>query len=244
MTKLIQAQLQHQVEILVANGAVAPAQTIMAGIGYHPAALAAGQSLLQEWLSHKSRATAFLAAQKQATQASEAAQQAAQAELSSLSQTVRVLFGRDQAVLTSLGLLPRRSHTNGVEAVANGSENGNGANPQANHTSTSIAALLARWRLLLTNVQTLNEEQLATLASAGWSAERLAAAATLLETYVAANTTLKQKIQAYRAESAAARNAETTLRQWYSQVTRLSRLAIKQADPDNRAQLQGLLGLS
>jgi hypothetical protein len=216
----------------------------MAGIGYHPAALAAGQSLLQQWLNHKSKATALLAAQKQATQASEAAQQAAQAELSSLSQTVRVLFGADQAVLTSLGLLPRRSYTNGVEAAANGSESGNGGSPHISRTSTSIAARLARWRLLLTNIQTLSVEQQTLLSSAGWSAERLTAAANLVEACTAANTNLKQKIQAYRAESVAAHNAETTLRQWYSQVTRLSRLAIKQADPDNRAQLQGLLGLS
>lgn len=42
---------------------------------------------------------------------------------------------------------------------------------------------------------------------------------------------------------AAARTTETAVRQWYSQASRLSRLAIKQADPANREQLQELLGL-
>lgn len=96
---------------------------------------------------------------------------------------------------------------------------------------------------MLANLQTLSKKQQARLADAGWSAERQAAAASLVEAYAAANTGHKQKIQAYRAESAAAKTAEITLRQWYSQVTRLSRLAIKKADPDNQEQLQGLLGL-
>ena len=243
MSKLTHSQLQRQVEILVANGQVAPAQTIMAGIGYLPDALAAGQSLLQRWLSHKTKAQALLATQKQATQAGEAARQTAQTELSSLSQTVRVLFGADQAVLTSLGLLPRRSSTNGVEAPLNGNGNGNGNSHHASRPSNSIAETIARRRLLLANLQTLSKKQQARLADAGWSAERQAAAASLVEAYAAANTGHKQKIQAYRAESAAAKTAEITLRQWYSQVTRLSRLAIKKADPDNQEQLQGLLGL-
>ena len=239
MPRPTHSQLQRQVEILVANGQVAPVQAIMAGIGYPPDALATGQSLLQRWLSHKTKAQALLATQKQTTQAGEAARQAAQTELSSLSQTVRVLFGTDQAVLTSLGLLPRRSSTNGVEAPLNGNSNGY----HASQPSSSIAETIARWRLLLVNLQTLSKKQQARLADAGWSAERQAAAASLVEAYAAANNSQKQKIQAYRAESAAAQTSEITLRQWYSQVTRLARLAIKKADPHNREQLQGLLGL-
>lgn len=243
MSKLTHSQLQRQVEILVANGQVAPVQTIMAGIGYPPDALAAGQSLLQRWLNHKTKTQALLATQKQATQAGVAARQAAQTELSSLSQTVRVLFGADQAMLTSLGLLPRRSSVNGVEAASNGNDNGTGNGRHPSRSSASIAETIARRRLLLVNLQTLSKKQQARLADAGWSAERQAAAASLVEAYAAANTGHKQKIQAYRAESATAQTAEITLRQWYSQVTRLARLAIKKADPNNREQLQGLLGL-
>jgi hypothetical protein len=213
----------------------------MAGIGYPPDALATGQSLLQRWLSHKTKAQALLATQKQTTQAGEAARQAAQTELSSLSQTVRVLFGADQAMLTSLGLLPRRSSPNGVEAPLNGNGNGNGHH--ASHPSKSIAETIARWRLLLVNLQTLSKKQQARLTDADWSVERQSAAASLVEAYAAANNSQKQKIQTYRAESAAAQTAEINLRQWYSQATRLARLAIKKADPNNREQLQGLLGL-
>jgi hypothetical protein len=243
MSKPTHSQLQRQVEILVANGQTAPIQTIMAGIGYPPDSLATGQSLLQRWLSHKTKAQALLATQKQTTQAGEAARQAAQTELSSLSQTVRVLFGADQAVLTSLGLLPRRSSVNGVEAPLNGNSNGNGNGHHASQPSSSIAETIARWRLLLANLQTLSKKQQARLTDAGWSAERQAAAASLVEAYAVANNSQKQKIQTYRAESAAAQTAEITLRQWYSQVTRLARLAIKKADPNNKEQLQGLLGM-
>lgn len=245
MKTINQSQLQRQVEILVANGKADPAQAVLATIGYRPENLDAGQSLLQTWLAHKSRATALLAAQKEATEAEAAARWAAHTELTNLSQTVRVLFGANGAVLTSLGLQFRRSHTNGVEMMADGNGNGNGNSNHHQRTrlSTSIAAVIARWRLLLANIPALSAEQQSDLAGCGWDSERLAAAAALVEACAAAHTGQKQKTQAYRAESAAAYAAETALRQWYSQVTRLSRLAIKRADPDNHAQLRGLLGL-
>ncbi|MBI1880118.1 MAG: hypothetical protein HYR94_18175 [Chloroflexi bacterium] len=247
MARFNQAQLQRQVEILIANGKLAQAQAIIATIGYNPAGLEAGQSLLQQWLNHKTKAQALLADQKQATIAQEQARRVARAELSNLSQTVRVLFGRDQTVLTSLGLLPRRSSANGVEPALNG--NGNGAEPSHGNgyvrrrVSMSLAEIVARWRLLVANMPTLTEVQQAELANAGWSAERIAGASELVDACAAADTAQQQKIQAHRAEAAAAREAEIAMRQWYGQATHLSRLAIKQADPGNREQLRGLLGL-
>lgn len=109
--------------------------------------------------------------------------------------------------------------------------------------SKKIYHTLARWRLLLANVQALSEEQRTRLAGAGWNEERLAAAQALIEAYAAADTGHKQSAQTYRVASAAAREVEAELREWYRQATRLVKLAIKQADPANQARLEELLGL-
>lgn len=247
MSKFTQSQLQRHLEILVTNGQLAPAQAVIAPVGYNAAALEAGNALLQEWLAQKTRARALLAAQKQATADEVNTRRAAEAELSKLSQAVRTLFGADTAVLTSLGLLPRRSRSNGVEPAANGSDpeagSPNGQNHHPGRLSTSLAAIVARGRLLLANIQTLSAAQLSELAAFGWTGERLAAAAALVEAAAAAHTGQKQKMQSYRAAAAAATEAELATRRWYDGVARRSRLAIKQADPGNRDHLRGLLGL-
>lgn len=246
MSRLSQPQLQRHLEILVTNGQLAPAQAVIAPVGYDAAALAAGNTLLQTWLDRKSRARALLAAQKQATADELSTRQAAEAELKNLSQAVRTLFGADTAVLTSLGLLPRRSRVNGSEP-ANGSaptdSSQNGQSYQPSRPSTSIATLIARGRLLLANIQTLSAAQLSELAAFGWTAARLAAAAALVEATATAHTGQIQQMQRYRAEAAAAAEAEHSTRCWYDGVARRSRLAIKQADPANRDRLRGLLGL-
>lgn len=242
MSRLSQPQLQRHLEILVTNGQLAPAQAVMAPVGYDAATLETGNALLQTWLDRKSRARALLAAQKQATADEVNTRRAAEAELKNLSQAVRTLFGADTAVLTSLGLLPRRSRVNNTEpASTEGSQNGQSY--QSNRSSESIAAMIARGRLLLTNIQTLSESHLNELAAFGWTAERLAAAAALVEATATAHTGQIQKMQSYRAEAAAAAEAELSTRRWYDGVARRSRLAIKQADPANRDRLRGLLGL-
>lgn len=227
-----QAELPRHLEILVANGKLAEAQAVIGPIGYDAAALAAGQNLLQHWLELANQAKALLAAQKQATYGSENACQVAQAELNNLSQTVRTLFGADEAVLTALGLYARRRSANGVEATN-----------ETSQPSKSLAAKIARWRRLLANIQTLNTGQHSELAQFGWGMERLAAATTLVEACAAAHTGQRQKIQAYRAAAAAAQTAEVTVRAWYQQAARRARLAIQQADPGNQARLEELLGL-
>ncbi len=246
MSRLSQPQLQRHLEILVTNGQLASAQAVIAPVGYDTATLAAGNTLLQTWLDRKSRARALLAAQKQATADELSTRQAAEAELKNLSQAVRILFGADTAVLTSLGLLPRRSRSS-TEPTTNGSAptdgSQNGQSYQPNRLSNSIAAMIARGRLLLANIQTLSESHLSELAAFGWTAERLAAAAALVEATAAAHTGQIQQMQRYRAEAAAAAEAELSTRRWYNGVARRSRLAIKQADPANRDRLRGLLGL-
>lgn len=63
---------------------------------------------------------------------------------------------------------------------------------------------MAQWRLLLTNAQALNGAHQADLADHGWSVARLAAAAALVESYVAAEMSQQQQARAYQAEVSAA----------------------------------------
>lgn len=247
MTNLSQSQLQRRVEILVTNGQLAPAQSVMAGVGYHPAALAEGAAMLQNWQTNQQQVQAQLAAQKRATQAVKEAHLAARTAVNDFSQTVRVLFGRDEATLTTLGLAPRRNGTNHAQPTeaattrdANGQTNGHS---QHNHTAIGVAEMVARWRLLLVNAQVLSQEQKARLAQAGWDAARLATAAALVEAYAAADTQHHQQTQAHRAERLAAANARISLSQWYSEASRLTKLAIHRSDPADQARLEELLGL-
>lgn len=241
MPRLSQSELQHKVEILVTNGKLPKAQAIVAGVGYDPTGLATGEDLLQAWRDHKNQARAMLAAQKKATQAQATAREAAHDEVRSLSQTLQILFGNDETLLTSVGLFKRRYNGTGDDPEP--AENGEPSKRRPARPSRSIAATIARWRLLVTNVQDLDEPYQSRLAQAGWRAERIAATAELIEAYAEANTHQQQKIQAHRAASAAAQTTEAELRRWYQQAARLSKLAIQQTDPENQKQLKVLLGL-
>lgn len=248
MIKLDQSQLQRQVEIFSINGKQPAAQNILAGIGYDIAALDAFQLALQDWLTLKTAALVLLAAQKEASQVEMKARQAVQAEMSSLTQTLRLLFKHNPAVMTSLGLLIHHANNSGpVESAAgdtaSAAEPGQGNHSSHSGTSNRLAVKLAKWRLLLTNLPTLTEAQRAELTQAGWGPERIVAAANLVEACATADTVQKQKIQAYRAAAAAAHEAEMALRKKFSKATQLVRLAIKQADPTNREWLKGLLGM-
>lgn len=159
---------------------------------------------------------------------------------------MRILFGQDEPLLTSLGLRPHRNGSNGhseSNGAGNGAEPANGkASPRLRH-SRSAAETIARWRLLLTNAQAINGEHGTQLAAHGWNAARLEAAAALVEGYVAAEMNQQQQVQAYQAELSAAKEAEMALRHWYDQATRLSKLALQHSHPATQAQLQELLGL-
>lgn len=247
MTNISQSKLQHHVHMLVTNGQLSPAQTALAQVGYDLTALAAGEALLQTWLAGQARVKTLLADQKRATQAEHEARQMAQAEINRFCQTVRILFGQDEPLLTLLGLWPRRTGTN-----SSSSKNGeptsrgepvNGKPKPRVHYSRSTAQTIARWRLLLTNAQTINGAHQAQLAGCGWTSTRLTAAAALVENYVAAELNQQQQVQAYQAEAGRVKEAELALRRWYDQATRLSKLAIQQTSPAQQGQLKELLGL-
>lgn len=240
MSRLSQPQLQHQVQMLVTNGQLSEVQTALAPIGYNLASLAAGETLLQSWLTSRARVKTLLAEQKRATQAEHQARQAAQAEVQRFCQTVRILFGRDEPLLTALGLWSR---PNPGEATASGEPVNGKAKPRPRRPRRA-AETMAQWRLLVTNAQTINGGQEVHLAGHGWNATRLTAAAALVESYVAAEMNQQQQAQAYQAEVSAAQAAETALRQWYYQAARLAKLALQQSgSPAQQGQLKELLGL-
>jgi hypothetical protein len=105
------------------------------------------------------------------------------------------------------------------------------------NSSRSAAETIARWRLLLTNAQTINGAHGAHLAA------HLEATATLVDAYVAAEMNQQQQIQAYQAEVTPAKEAETALRQRYDQAARLSKLALQHSHSATQEQLKELLGL-
>jgi hypothetical protein len=233
--------------MFVTNGQLTQAQAALAGIGYNPAGLTDGETLLQNWLAVQARTKTLLADQKRATQAEQDARQAAQDEINQLKNTIHILFGKDEPLLTSLGLRPRRT---GTSSNGSGSSSSDGSDEASSATTTtrirpsrSTADTIARWRLLVTNVQALNDEQKSRLAERGWDADRLAATAALVEAYVAAEMNQQQQIQAYQAEVTAAKEIELALRQWYHQAARLTKVALRQTSLATRDQLRDLLGL-
>jgi hypothetical protein len=170
MSNISKPKLQHHVHMFVTNGQLTQAQAALAGIGYNPAGLTAGETLLQNWLAAQARTKTLLADQKRATQAEQDARQAAQDEINQLKNTIHILFGKDEPLLTSLGLRPRRTGTssNGSSSSDNSDEASSATTTTRIRPSRSTAETIARWRLLVTNVQALNDEQKSRLAERGW----------------------------------------------------------------------------
>ena len=240
MPRLSQSKVQRSIEILTTNGQLPQAQAVIAQVGYGPEALSAGATILQEWLTHRNQSKVLLSEQKKATQAQKQAQYAAKKEMTNLAQTARLLFSDDEPVLTSLGLLTRYESIE-VKEDATGEVR---TQSVAKRLSRSTADMIDRWRLLITNAQALGEEEKMLLANAGWTAERLTAAQTLVEAYATADTQQQQAVQVNKTQSALANEALQNMRTWYSRASRLIKLAIKTSDAERREKLEDLLALT
>lgn len=241
MATLKQSELDHRIEMFVTNGRTAEAQALLTQVGYDLPRLDEGMAMLQAWRITKTQRQTLLAAQKEATKGEQKARRAAQQEVVNFSETIRILFGSDELVLTSLGLYKPRATSNGANGdtmAEDGSES-----TRSTKASSSTAAMIERWRLLFTNGKSLKPEHLEQLVLAGWDAVRIDAALVLVEAYSSADTIQQQSIRSYEAERTAAREAEAALREWYRQARRLCKLAVKKMDPDNREKLFRLLGL-
>lgn len=234
MAYVKQGELMRQAELFITNGARPEAQAVLAGIGYAPATLTAGQTLVNTVKSGEAQVKELRAAQKNATTAERNARQAAQKEVTGLSETARLLFTHTGATLTALGL---QTQYETVTDPATGE-----ATQQAARPSESTAQTIARWRLLATNAASLEATQQAELTTAGWGSTRLAALAAQVETYATADTAQRDAIQNYQQASNQYTANVDALKEWYGRARRLSTIAIKAADPTNQQNLRELLG--
>jgi hypothetical protein len=246
LSNLSQPQLERSVEILINNGALPQAQKAIAPVGYHPEALQQAAALLEAWRSGMAQAQALLTGQKRATQAEWAARRVAQKEVNRFRRTARTLFGSDETILSLLGLRPRRrtnggAETNGVTEDGQNGENGSGTS--TSRISRSAPATITRWRRMFANAQNLEEIQKTRMAAAGWPAERIAAAAALVEAFAQADTRQQEAIHTYHAQITATKVAEQELRAWYKEARQLVRVAIEHADSEDREKLHALLGV-
>ena len=116
MAKQSQSDLQRNVEIFLANGRDPQAQAVLTRVGYGHEALDHGQALLAAWLRGQMQVQLLLAEQKEATQAEHETRQAARQAATSFSDTVRILFGHDNILLTKLGLNRRTGGAGSVKA--------------------------------------------------------------------------------------------------------------------------------
>jgi hypothetical protein len=228
MTRLTQTTLECKTQILVANGRRPEAQAVLAAVGCGPAALDEGAALLDAMRQSRVSRQAALAAQKEATGREAQAARAAGRHIASLTRTARTLFAADEPTLTALGLITRYTHTSGRRAV---------------QPSRAVAEVLARWRQLVDNAARLDGDVAAQLSAAGWPVERLDETAALVEVYAAADTAQQAAIQAHRQAAARFKTDVAALRAWYARAAALIRIAIRDADPTDAAQLHDLLGL-
>lgn len=236
MARTTQAGLMRQAELFITNGAKPEAQAVLAGIGYAPATLAAGQTLANTVKTGTAQVKELRAAQKNATTAERNARRAAQKEITSLAETARLLFNNAGATLTALGLQTQFETVIDPETQEE--------KQQAARPSLSTAETIARWRLLATNAASLETTQQADLTAAGWGSARLTALSGLIETYADADTAQQDAIQNYQQASAEYTADVAALKDWYGRARRLSTIAIKDADPTNQQNLRELLGIS
>lgn len=244
-----QPKLVRHMEILVDNGPLPQAQAVIGPVGYDPDGLDEGRTLLMTWLEHRKLAQALMLVQKQSTAAQNRARSEAKRMVGLFTKTVETLFAEDEAALRTLGVRPRarrkkskyRSRQGDQDQVEDGD---NETETKQKGESQSTAATIFRWRRRLANVDHLDDEHKEQLAAAGWTAERIAEAAALVEAFASADTKQQEAIRAQQAQQATAKAAEISLRKWYRDARKLIGLAIDEADPQNQDKLRELLGLN
>jgi hypothetical protein len=254
--RLSQAKLQQKIELLAGNGQRPEVRPVMSQVGYDPNALALIETEVESWIANRQQMKVLFGDQKAATLAQREARKAARIELVDLAKTIRILFGGDEPVLTMLGLLPQSSETaiKKGEPTVNSQNSDKATSTAAAKTvdkpaksvkrrSESLAADIDRWRLLCANVGQLSRSRRARLAVAGWSAERVAAAAALVEALVEAHATQQVAVDLYLGHAALTGRQEKALRKWYSDASRLVKMALNRLASEQRTHFKAMLGL-
>jgi hypothetical protein len=108
---------------------------------------------------------------------------------------------------------------------------------------SSLAADLARWRRLCTNLDSLSEAEQSQLAQVNWGRSRRLAASAKVEAVAEADIAQQVAFQAKEAAVAEASAYEKQVRRWYQRVVRLAKAALEHHDPENRERRLKQLGL-
>lgn len=235
MSVYSQPELLRRSDIFTTNGLKSEAQAILAGVGFPPEEIACGAAKLSAVKTADAHKTALDAQKRKATQTEKIAREAAQKEITSLSDTVRVLFAGDPAILVLMDL---QTH---YETITN-AETGE-TKRVAVQGSKATAELIAHWRVILAGATRLAPAEQAQLALAGWPQARVTATIALIEGYAKADIDQQVAISAAQSASIMYKVAVKDLETWYLKARRLSRIAIKDTDPKNLQNLNELLAL-
>ena len=248
LSNVTQSQLDQKVATFVSNGQLPQAQAVLGPAGYTSEVLREGQALLEAWRENRTETRASLRARKEAVKAGRQARQMAQQRYGHFCRAIHTLFGEDEALIRLLGLRPHGrpgSHPNGhapVEAkAADSNGHGNGATP-ARSVSTRTADVIDRYRASYANALRLDDAILTALDQRGWSRERIAESAELVEDLAQQIIKQREATQAHHNQSRATKALEEQLRHWYRDSRLLGRSALQQAGLEG-SEVQTLLGL-
>jgi hypothetical protein len=236
MFSLTQPQLQRKVETLLTNGRLPDGRGILTESGCTQEDLDEGDAKYGTWMTNRHQRQVFKGEQTRATQIQNDAFDVAYLDLTDLTQRVRRAFKGNTVVLTKLDLMPQAT-TQTAET------NGKTTPRKARRQSKSLAAHIDRWRLLCTNLKTLDEAENARLVKAKVTLKRIDQALALVEAVAEADSAQQLHIQAYRAKGAQVQQQEKELRRWYGDVIAMLKLTIKQCDPHNQNRYNAMFDL-
>lgn len=120
MSVYSQPELLRRSDIFTTNGLKSEAQTILAGVGFPPEEIACGAAKLSAVQTAHGHKTAQDAQKRKAIQAEKIAREAAQKEITSLSETVHLLFASEPDILALMDLHPHDETVNNWRMVLAG----------------------------------------------------------------------------------------------------------------------------
>jgi hypothetical protein len=184
-------------------------------------------------------------------------------EMTTLKSVIRDEFGRDNPLLSSLGMLTRYAVS---EATGMADESGDtlvtedgaavSATKQADGNPSDVAKTrepvrlsqstgsdLRRWRQILNNLDGLTSTYKAVLARRGWGEARIEATKDLLDRFVTMLGRHQKAKQEVQSETKRKDALFEDLHRWYGKLTRQLRREIRILDPENRLQITESLGL-
>lgn len=225
--RITQTMLSERVEVLAKNGRLAPAYPLLAKVGYSPGVLDKGLALLEHWRREHLLANELAAIKKRAVWAKTEARKAARREMTSLANTIRVVFTDEEFVWERFGIGPRyrpgRQHKQRIRP------------------SESLDAYLDRWNSLLEGVSQLQKEDRALLVDAGWLPSRIEEARKLIEISSDLDWHAFQKKAESQKQTRIATALEKQVREWYSRASRLVRIAIRELPREQRGLMTAFL---